>query len=326
MSDQPQVSIPLSMHKRRTFDTAFRWLTLMCACFLLLLVLAFLVQLTVESLPSIRRFGVGFLWERTWNPVTQEFGAAFSIFGTMATTIIAMVIAVPLSIVTALFLVELAPGWLSKIVGTAVELLAAIPSIIFGMWGFFYFAPVMSKYVQPALGDAWSSIPLLGRLELFSGPPMGIGVLTAGMILAIMILPFVCSVTRDVFLMVPNVVRESAYGMGATTWEVTRRVTLGYGIRGVIGACFLGLGRAIGETMAVTFVIGNKHHIASSVFAQGTTITSTLANEFNEAVVTPLYRSALIELGLILFVLTFVLQVIARVWLHQLSKSTGASR
>jgi phosphate transport system permease protein len=205
-------------------------------------------------------------------------------------------------------------------VGAAVELLAAIPSIIYGMWGLFVFAPFMADHVQPLLKRGLGHLPGVGRL--FSGPPMGIGMLTAGLILALMVLPFIAAVMRDVFSLVPPVVKEAAYGMGSTTWEVTRKVTVRYGLRGLVGACFLGLGRAIGETMAVTFVIGNDHRIATSLFASGNTIASTLANEFTEAS-DPAYLSALVELGLVLFVITFLLQVAGHLWLKRLQKSAG---
>ena len=234
-------------------------------------------------------------------------------------TAIAMLIAVPLSLIIALFLVELAPPRVSRFVGGAIELLAAIPSIIYGMWGLFVFAPFMADYVQPFLKR------VTGGFFLFEGPPMGIGMLTAGLILALMILPFITSVTRDVFLMVPAVVKESAYGMGSTTWEVTRKVTVPYGIQGIIGACFLGLGRAIGETMAVTFVIGNRHEIALSLFSAGNTIASTLANEFTEAS-EDIYLSSLIALGLVLFVVTFLIQLAAQLWLKRTRRKMGTGQ
>ena len=257
---------------------------------------------------SREKFGFGFLTSQAWNPVTQEFGALSAIFGTVLSTIIALLLAVPLGLVIAVFLVELAPPKLSAFFGGAVELLAAIPSIIYGMWGLFIFAPIMSDHVQPILGQ------YLGFLPLFQGPPMGIGMLTAGIILALMILPYISSVSRDVFNMVPAVVKEAAYGQGATTWEVTRSVVLRYSMRGIIGAGFLGLGRALGETMAVTFVIGNSHRISASLFASGNSIASTLANEFTEAV-EDIYLSSLIELGLVLFFITIGFQILAQVWL-----------
>jgi len=297
-------------------DSAFKWIALSCAVLIILIMVAMVAELTWNSRLSIKEFGLGFLTSDSWNPVTQEFGALSSIFGTLVSTIIALVIAVPLSLVTALFLVELAHPTVAKVIGAGIELLAAVPSIIFGMWGLFVFAPYMSDHIQPALNE------YLGFLPLFQGPPMGIGMMTAGIILALMVLPFITAVTRDVFQMVPSVVKESAYGMGATTWEVTRKVTMPYGIKGIIGAFFLGLGRAIGETMAVTFVIGNNHRISWSLFMPANSISSTLANEFTEAS-EPLYLSSLIELGLVLFGLTFLIQVIAQLWLTRVRKRTG---
>jgi phosphate transport system permease protein len=273
----------------------------------------FLALLT-QSLPALKRFGFGFLTSQQWNPVTENFGALSSIYGTLVSTAIAMLIAVPLSLALALFLVELAPPRLSRVVSTIIELLAAIPSIIYGMWGLFVFAPFMAKYVQPALGST------LGWLPLFQGPPLGIGMLTAGIILAIMILPFICAITRDVFSLVPNVVKEAAFGLGATTWEVTYKVTIPYGLVGIIGAVFLGLGRALGETMAVTFVIGNSHHISTSLFAAGNSIASTLANEFSEAT-KAMYVSSLIELGLILFVITYAVQMFSQMLLKRMYRA-----
>jgi phosphate transport system permease protein len=297
-------------------DGIFRTVTAACAALVLLLIVGIFFELLRNSSESIRTFGFDFLFSQSWNPAKQSFGALSSIYGTLVSTALAMIIAVPLSVVIALFLVELAHPLLSKPVGYAIELLAAIPSIIFGMWGLFVFAPFMADHVQPCLNRT------LGFLPLFTGPPMGIGILTAGIILALMVLPFVTAVMRDVFAMVPTVVKESAYGMGATTWEVTRKVTIPYGIRGLVGASFLGLGRAIGETMAVTFVIGNTHKIDISLFSAGNTIASTLANEFTEAA-EPLYRSALVELGLVLFVITLLIQVAAQLWIRQLERSTG---
>jgi phosphate transport system permease protein len=299
-------------------DQAFRWVTALSAALVLLIVGGIFVELVRNSTLSLSRFGLDFLTSQQWNPAKGEFGAASSIYGTLVSTAIALLIAVPLSLVIALFLVELAPPRLSRVVGQAIELLAAIPSIIYGMWGLFVLAPVLSDHVQPALGKALGSVPL------FQGPPMGIGMLTAGIIIALMILPFITAVMRDVFQMVPGVVKESAYGMGATTWEVTRQVTVPYGIHGLAGAVFLGLGRAIGETMAVTFVIGNKHHISASLFAPGNSIASTLANEFTEAS-EPLYRSALVELGLVLFGITFLLQIAAQLWLRRLKKKMAVA-
>jgi phosphate transport system permease protein len=295
-------------------DTAFRWLTFTCSMLVPLVMLAIGADLITSSLPALKKFGVGFLFSEDWNPVTESFGAASSIFGTLVSTLIAMVIAVPLSLAIALFLVELAPPKVSRTVGTMIELLAAIPSIIYGMWGLFVFAPFMANYVQPLLGKG------LGFLPLFQGPPLGIGMLTAGIILAFMVLPFISAITRDVFQLVPAVVKESAFGMGATTWEVTYKVTVPYGLVGIIGAVFLGLGRALGETMAVTFVIGNAHRIATSLFSPGNTIASTLANEFSEAT-EPMYISSLVALGLVLYLITYLVQVVSQTLLRRMYRA-----
>jgi phosphate transport system permease protein len=295
-------------------DQTFRWLTFFCSLLVPLVMVAIGLELFRSSLPAVRQFGWHFLFSQEWNPVAQEFGAASSIFGTIASTLIAMVIAVPLSLAIALFLVELAPTRVSRTVGTLIELLAAVPSIIYGMWGLFVFAPFMAHYVQPLLGQT------LGFLPLFQGPPMGIGMLTAGIILAFMVLPFVSAITRDVFQLVPPFVKESAFGMGATTWEVTYKVTLPYGLVGIIGAVFLGLGRALGETMAVTFVIGNAHRISPSLFAAGNTIASTLANEFSEAT-EPLYVSSLVALGLVLYLITYLVQVVSQMMLRRMYRA-----
>ena len=295
-------------------DRTFRWLTVASALLIPLLVGGIFLALLQQSLPSLKRFGFGFLTSQQWNPVTENFGALSSIYGTLVSTLIAMVLAVPLSLALALFLVELAPPRLSRVVGTIIELLAAIPSIIYGMWGMFIFAPFMANYIQPALGKT------LGWLPLFQGPPMGIGMLTAGIILAFMVLPFICAITRDIFSLVPNVVKEAAFGMGATTWEVTYKVTIPYGLVGIIGAVFLGLGRALGETMAVTFVIGNSHRITTSLFGAGNTIASTLANEFSEAT-KAIYVSSLIELGLILFIISYAVQMFSQMLLKRMYRS-----
>lgn len=302
--------------RHRAMDALFRGLSTFFAVLIFVIMLGILLQLIGNSLVSIGHFGIGFITSNAWDPVAKQFGAASSIYGTLVSTIIAMILAVPLSLVIALFLVELAHPALSKIVGYAIELLAAIPSIIYGMWGLFVFAPFMEKFIQVPLEAHF------GYLPLFAGPPMGIGMLTAGVILALMVLPFISAVMRDVFRMVPSVVKEASYGMGSTTWEVTRKVTVQYGIQGLIGATFLGLGRAIGETMAVTFVIGNVHTISASLLAPGNSIASTLANEFAEAS-DPLYMNSLIELGLILFSITLVIQIIAHFWLGRIRKSMG---
>ncbi len=297
-------------------DFVFRLLSAVCALLVIALIVAVFLQLAESSMLAFRQFGFSFLLSQKWNPVTGNFGAASSIYGTLITTLIAMLIAVPLSLVIALFLAELTHPVVSKVVGTCIELLAAIPSIIYGMWGLFVFAPFMSVYIQPWLQAAFPYLPI------FKGPKMGIGVLSAGIILAIMILPFITCVIRDVFKMVPAVVKESGYGMGSTTWEVTHKITVRYGLTSIVGACFLGLGRALGETMAVTFVIGNSHRITPSLFNAGSSIASTLANEFAEAA-DPLHLSSLIALGFVLFIVTFVVQVAARLWLRQMQKSFG---
>jgi phosphate transport system permease protein len=300
----------------RAGDRVYRVVATAAAALFLLLAAGLVLELAISSWPAIREFGAAFLVTNVWNPVTGEYGAASSVFGTLVSTVIAMVLAVPASLIIALFLVEIAPPSIAKPVGYAIELLAAVPSIIYGMWGLFVFAPFMADHVQPLLAET------LGFLPLFQGPPMGIGMLTAGIILALMVLPFVTAVMRDVFRMVPPVVKEAAHGMGSTTWEVTRKVTIRYGFSGLVGAVFLGLGRAVGETMAVTFVIGNSHDISASLFATGNSIASALANEFTEAS-EPLYLSSLILLGLVLFLLTVLIQVAAQTWIHQAAKRAG---
>lgn len=308
------VNYPAPRPRHLQADAIFKGLTVIGAIIVPVIMAGIVWELLTGSLPALQKFGVRFFFTEAWNPVTQNFGAASSIYGTIVSTAIAMMLAVPMSLVIALFLVELAPPWLSKVVGTMIELLAAIPSIIYGMWGLFIFAPFMSKYVQPFLGDT------LGFLPLFQGPPLGIGMLTAGIILAFMILPFITAICRDVFALVPPVMKESGYGIGATTWEVTYKVTIPYGAVGVLGAVFLGLGRALGETMAVTFVIGNTHRISASFFAPGNSIASCLANEFAEAT-EPTYVSSLIALGLVLFVFTFVVQVVSQMLLRRMYRS-----
>lgn len=299
------------------FEWIFRLITRCSALVVLVLMAALFVQLLYSSIPSIKKFGLSFLISTQWNPVTQDFGALSSIYGTLITTFIAMLLAAPLACAIALFLVEMAPPAVSAVVGQAIDLLAAIPSIIYGMWGLFVLVPFMQEHVQPILGR------FLGFTPLFKGPPLGIGVLTSGVILALMILPFIAAVMRDVFRMVPPVVKESAYGLGSTTWEVTHKVTVKYGLQGILGGLFLGLGRAIGETMAVTFVIGNSHKLSASLFASGNSIASTLANEFAEAVSQPMFKSSLMELGLVLFLVTFTIQIFAQLWLNKVRKSAG---
>ncbi|MEJ2107556.1 MAG: phosphate ABC transporter permease subunit PstC [Acidiferrobacteraceae bacterium] len=301
-------------------DRLFRGTTRFFAYFVLLIVVAILMSLIIGAWPALSKFGFGFLGSKQWNPVTEQFGAAVAIFGTLVTSAIALIIAIPVSFGIAVFITELAPTWMKRPVGTAIELLAAIPSIIYGMWGLFVFVPVFSEHVQPWMTDHLSWIPFLGALV--DGPPMGIGIFTAGLILAVMILPFITAVMRDVFEIVPSVLKESAYGLGATTWEVVRSVVLPYTKVGVVGGIMLGLGRALGETMAVTFVIGNAHEISSSLFMPGNTISSTLANEFTEAV-GETYTASLIALGLVLFLITFIVLALAKLLLLRLTAREG---
>jgi len=299
-------------------DLAFRILAAICAVSIIAVMVAIALQLFAGSTLSMSEFGWRFLIDRSWNPVTGQFGAASSIYGTLVSTLIAMILAAPMALIIALFLVELSHPVLARIVGGAIELLAAIPSIIYGMWGLFVLAPIMQRSVEPWLQSLLGDIPIIRAL--FEGPPMGIGMLTAGIILALMILPFITAVTRDVLNMVPGVLKEAAHGFGATMWEVTRIVSIPYGIRGIVGAMFLGLGRAIGETMAVTFVIGNSHRISASLFEGGNSIASAIALEFGEAMNDPVFRSVLIELGLILFLITVIFQIVAQLWLVSLKK------
>jgi phosphate transport system permease protein len=301
-------------------DRIFRGLTQACAAVVLLSVLGTLITLLHGSWPAMRTFGGHFLTSKEWNPVTTQFGALAPLYGTVVTSVIALLIGVPVSFGIALVITELAPRWLKRPIGIAIELLAAIPSIIYGMWGLFVFAPVFAAHVQPWLTDHIGSWPLLGAL--FQGPPMGIGMLTAGIILAVMIIPFMAAVMRDVFETVPAALRESAYAVGATTWEVVWKVVLPYTRVGVVGGIMLGLGRALGETMAVTFVIGNAHDVNLSLFMPGNTISSTLANEFTEAV-TPIYTSSLLGLGLVLFALTLVVLCAARLMLLRMRAREG---
>jgi phosphate transport system permease protein len=308
------------IRRLRLGDAGFRLLTRSAAIAVLVILSGIIIALFHGSLPALRAFGVGFLYEEVWNPVTEQFGALAPIYGTLVTSLIAMAIAVPIGLMIAVFLTELCPQWLRRPIGIAIELLAGIPSIIYGIWGLFVFAPFLQQYVQPFLIGAFGNIPVLSTL--FEGPPYGIGMLTAGLILAIMVLPFITSISRDVFEAVPLVLKEAAYGVGCTTWEVVRYVVLPYARVGVIGGVMLGLGRALGETMAVTFVIGNAHRISGSLLAPGTTISATIANEFTEAV-GDLYTSSLIALGLILFVITFIVLSAARFMLMRIERRVG---
>ena len=309
----------LALH--RVLDGLFRKTTLFFALFVLAILAAIIGSLIVGGYPAMEKFGFGFLTSRAWNPVTHEYGALNAIYGTVVTSFIALLIGVPLSFGIAVFLTELCPVWLKRPLGTAVELLAGIPSIIYGIWGLFVFAPIFADHVQPFLTSTIGTVPIVGAL--FQGPAMGIGVLAAGIILAVMIIPFIASVMRDVFEVVPSVLKESAYGLGATTWEVVRNIVLPYTKAGVVGGIMLGLGRALGETMAVTFVIGNAPRIAASLYAPGNSIASTLANEFAEAS-DVLHVSSLISLGLVLFLITLVVLTLAKLMLAQLAKREGA--
>jgi phosphate transport system permease protein len=317
----PEVSSRAKVIARlRLGDTAFRLLTKSAAVGVLIILGGVMFSLIDGSLPALRAFGLDFLLEQRWNPVTEKFGALAPIYGTLVTSLIAMLIAVPVGLLIAVFLTELCPMWLRRPIGIAIELLAGIPSIIYGIWGLFVFAPFLQDTLQPFLIATLGNIPVLSAL--FAGPPYGIGVLTAGLILAIMVLPFITSISRDVFDAVPPVLKEAAYGVGCTTWEVVRNVVLPYTRVGVIGGIMLGLGRALGETMAVTFVIGNAHKISASLLAPGTTISATIANEFTEAV-GDLYTSSLIALGLILFVITFIVLAAARYMLLRIERRIG---
>ena len=304
----------------RLSDAVFRHFTRASAVLVLVILSGVIIALVEGALPALRAFGFDFLIEERWNPVTEKFGALAPIYGTLVTSFIAMLIAVPLGLLIALFLTELCPMWLRRPIGVAIELLAGIPSIIYGIWGLFVFAPFLQRNLQPVLIDWFDNVPILSTL--FEGPPYGIGILTASLILAVMVLPFVTSISRDVFEAVPPVLKEAAYGVGCTTWEVVWNIVLPYARVGVIGGIMLGLGRALGETMAVTFVIGNAHKVSASILAPGTTISATIANEFTEAV-GDLYTSSLIALGLILFVITFIVLAAARYLLMRLEKRVG---
>ena len=303
-------------------DILFRNITRLSAFAVLALLLGIIASLVIGSLPAIKAFGFHFLISPEWDPVTDQFGALVPITGTIVTAGIALLIAIPVSFGIALFLTELSPRWLRRPLGISVELLAGIPSIIYGMWGLFVFAPLFGDHIEPWLNDHLGKLAVIG--PFFSGPPMGIGMLTAGIILAIMVIPFITSVMRDVFEVVPTLLKESAYGLGATTWEVMWNVVLPYTRIGVVGGIMLGLGRALGETMAVTFVIGNAHELSQSLLMPGNSISSALANEFTEAV-GDLYTSSLVELGLILFFITLVVLSIARFMLYKLSKREGST-
>ncbi|ELA08172.1 phosphate ABC transporter permease [Moraxella macacae 0408225] len=306
--------------KQQRLDWLFVNATRLFAWFVLLLLSGILLSLFVGAWPSMRQFGLGFYSTQDWNVGTFEFGALAPIYGTLVTSLLAIFIAIPISFGIAMFLTELCPNWLKRPLGVVVELLAGIPSIIYGMWGFFVFAPWFAKHVQSPLIDKFANIPVLN--QLFTGSAFGIGLFTASLILAIMIIPFIASVMRDVFGVVPNLLKESAYGLGATTWEVMFHVVLPYTKTGVAGGVILGLGRALGETMAVTFVIGNAYNISPNLFQSGVSITSALANEFAES--EGLHQASLLHLGLLLFVITFIVLMISKIILVKLDKKAGS--
>lgn len=302
-------------------DAVFSFFAHGAAWLTLALLAGIIVSLFVGALPAIREFGLGFLTSTEWDPVGLKFGGLVMIYGTLMTSFIALLIAVPVSFGIALFLTELSPTWLKRPLGVAIELLAAVPSIVYGMWGLLVFGPILATYVQQPLQGAFSTVPVLGAL--FSGPPVGIGILSAGIILAIMVIPFIASVMRDVFETTPPMLKESAYGLGSTTWEVMFRIVLPFTKTGVVGAIMLGLGRALGETMAVTFVIGNFNQLDSlSLFQAANSITSALANEFAEAG-EGLHQASLIYLGLILFFITFVVLALSKLLLSRLQRGEG---
>ena len=309
-----------TMRKQRFQDFVFHKITLFFALSVLLVLVGIIISLMIGAWPAFKEFGPAFITTVEWDPVNDQYGALIAIVGTLATSLIALLIAFPVSFGIALFLTEICPSALRKPLGTAVELLAGVPSIIYGMWGLFVFAPLFADYAQPLLNKTLGQLPVIGTL--FSGPMMGIGILTAGLILAVMIIPFISSVMRDVFEIVPAVLKESAYGLGCTKWEVVRKIVLPYTKNGVVGGIMLGLGRALGETMAVTFVIGNAHQLSWSLFAPGNSIASTLANEFAEAE-SKLHVSSLFALGLILFVITFIVLSAAKLMLMGLARKEG---
>lgn len=301
---------------RRFGDIVFKQLTMLCAVFILLLIVAMGWQLTQSAMPAVKLFGFDFLSAKSWDPVMGEFGAAPSLWGTLISSFLALLIAVPVSLGVAIFLTQIAPSFLRRPISLAVELLAAIPSIIYGFWGLFILSPWLSNNVQPWLTDNLGDWPIIGIL--FQGPPMGIGLFSAGLVLSIMVIPFMASILTDLFETVPTQLKEASYGLGSTRWEMITQVVLPFAKVGIVGSFMLGLGRALGETMAVTFVIGNAHRISPSLFEPSTTIASTLANEFAEAS-GELYISSLLYLGMVLFLLTFVVLILARLLLWRIT-------
>lgn len=305
--------------RQRWEDRLFHLVTMAFSLVVLAALLGIIVSLFVKAGPAFEKFGFQFLWRVEWDIVNEEFGAAIAVVGTLLSAGIALLIAVPLAFGIALFLTETCPVWLRRGLGTAIELLAAVPSIIYGMFGLFIFAPLFAQYGQPALQSTLGQMPVIA--PLFGGAMNGIGILAAGIILSFMVLPFIAAVMRDVFEIVPPILRESAYGLGCTTWEVVRRIVLPYAQRGVIGGIMLGLGRALGETMAVTFVIGNSQRLSASLFSPGTSIASTLANEFGEAA--DFHLSTLFALGFLLFVITFVVLALAKLLIKRAESARG---
>ncbi|MCE3608284.1 phosphate ABC transporter permease subunit PstC [Massilia sp. P8910] len=318
--DRELVAMLSTMRKQRIQDFFFHKVTLLFAASVLIVLIGIIGSLVVGAAPAFREFGLGFITSVEWDQGNDKYGAMIAIVGTLATSIIALLIAFPVSFGIALFLTEICPVWLRRPLGTAVELLAGIPSIIYGMWGMVVFAPLFAEYVQPLLKNTLGHLPVIG--QLFTGPMMGIGILTAGLVLSIMIIPFIASVIRDVFEIVPAVLKESAYGLGCTKWEVVRKIVLPYTKTGVVGGVMLGLGRALGETMAVTFVIGNANKLSWSIFSAGNSISSTLANEFAEAQ-SALHVSSLLALALILFIITFIVLSAAKLMLAGMSRKEG---
>lgn len=307
------------MTSSNSIDVLFKRFTMLASFTVLAVIIGIFTSLIIESMPAIKEFGVfGFITSTEWDPVNEVFGAATTIYGTLITTIVALILAVPTSIGIAIFLTELCPSFLKPIFGTAIELLAAIPSIIYGMWGLFTFAPIMSEYVEPFLQSVFGPVPILGLL--FRGTPLGIDILTASIILSIMITPFITSIVRDTFNLTPVQLKESAYGIGSTRWEVIKDVVIPYSKKGIYGSIIIAMGRALGETMAVAFVLGNKHQIATSLFDASATITVTLANEFTEAD-SDIYLSTLFYLALLLLIMNFVLLAFAKFFLTNRSKS-----
>ena len=318
-SAEPSADVAAVARRQHWLDVLFHRVTMLFSLLVLAALLGIIVSLFVNAWPAFSKFGFQFLWRVEWDIVNEEFGASIAIVGTLISSAIALLIAVPLSFGIALFLTETCPPWLRRPLGTAVELLAAVPSIIYGMFGLFIFAPLFAEHGQPALQSTLGQMPVIA--PLFGGAMNGIGILAAGIVLAFMVLPFIAAVMRDVFEIVPPVLRESAYGLGCTTWEVVRRVVLPYTQKGVIGGIMLGLGRALGETMAVTFVIGNSQRLSASLFSPGTSIASTLANEFGEAA--DFHLSTLFALGFLLFVITFFVLAAAKLLIARSEKAKG---